>query len=127
MGLLKAADAEFVVLEEDNEQDLLSVGEENISLYEKPEYEMAAPIIIGGDGLIDVQAISFSDSMDNLVFFAGADTEVTFGEPVLVGGAVIILLVRTPLKMPTNTLMTTTLKQTIQKMTPMMSMIKQQR
>lgn len=87
MGLLKAADAEYVALEEDNEQDLVHL-EEASSLYERPEYEMAAPVIIGGDGMLEMEAVDFaSESLEDLVFFASADTEVIFGEPVVVGGS----------------------------------------
>lgn len=86
MGLLKAADAEYLLLEEEEEGYAPSdyEGDEE----QRPEYELAGPIIIGGDGLISLDSLPMEyESLEDVVFFAGADTEVVFGEPITIGAA----------------------------------------
>lgn len=85
MGLLKAADAEFLLLDDEDGNSYLDYeGDEEGGA----EYELASPVIIGGEGMMVIEAIDMDiDSMEGMVFFVGADTEVTFGEPVIVGGA----------------------------------------
>lgn len=83
MGLLKAADAEYLLLED--EEGYISPdfdGDEEGAA----EYEMAGPVIIGGEGMVALDTLDYDvDSLEGLVFFAGNETEIVFGEPVLVG------------------------------------------
>ncbi|PIW16422.1 hypothetical protein COW36_11670, partial [bacterium (Candidatus Blackallbacteria) CG17_big_fil_post_rev_8_21_14_2_50_48_46] len=53
------------------------------------QFELAAPVVIGGEGMdFDFSTLDLqTDSLADTVFFAAAETEVIFGEPVLVGGA----------------------------------------
>lgn len=83
MGLLKAADADYLLLEgEEGSVFHTSESDENL----QPEYELASPIIIGGDGLITLEDLPTEfESLEDLVFFAAEDTEIIYGEPVLVG------------------------------------------
>lgn len=85
MGLLKAADAELITQEEEQYSPVWAEHDDDDAT---PDYEMAAPVVIGGDGLLDLEGLSLSaESLEDLVFFTSADTEVVFGEPVMVGGA----------------------------------------
>lgn len=85
MGLLKAADAEYVVLEDEEQLDDLPPQLDDDSL--DTEYELSTPVIIGGDGLIELPDFVEGEELEGLVFFAAADTEVVLGDPVVVGGA----------------------------------------
>lgn len=84
MGLLKAADAELLLLDGDEEETLLDYEGDDEG---GAEYELSGPVIIGGDGMLAVEPIDLEEDLEGVVFFVGADTEVVFGEPVLVGGA----------------------------------------
>jgi len=86
MGLLKAADAELVVQEDEalypSEYDPDGDDEGGT-----PQYVMSGPMLIGGHGLIDIDSLPIStESFDDTVFFTSADTEFTFGAPITVGG-----------------------------------------
>lgn len=83
MGLLKAADAELLLLDDEEETLLDDEGDDEGGA----EYELSGPVIIGGDGMLAVEPIDLEEDLEGVVFFVGADTEVVFGEPVLVGGA----------------------------------------
>lgn len=86
MGLLKAADAEYLLLED--EEGYISpeyYGDEEGAA----EYEMAGPVIIGGEGMVALDFVLDPDSLEGLVFFAGSETEIIFGEPVLVGAPAV--------------------------------------
>jgi flagellar assembly protein FliH len=94
MGLLKAADVEYLTLEEDEEylsEDWEDSPDEEGQSYFRAgrQIDLASPIIIGGDGIdfdfgsLDLQTESLADT----VFFTSADTEVTFGETITVGGS----------------------------------------
>ncbi|MGE3725280.1 MAG: FliH/SctL family protein [Candidatus Sericytochromatia bacterium] len=93
MGLLKAADVEYLTLEEDEEY-LLEEGEEGVYNESESYYragrqvDFAAPVIIGGEGIdFDFDSLDLlADNMAGVVFFTNADTDVTFGEPITVGG-----------------------------------------
>lgn len=85
MGLLKAADAEYILQEEDDAFSASVMGRDDDEY--GTEYEMAAPIIIGDEGLLG--QFDFGGELQDLVFFAGSDTEITFGEPVLVGAGAV--------------------------------------
>lgn len=85
MGLLKAADAEYILQEEDDAFSASVMGRDDDEY--GTEYEMAAPIIIGNEGLMG--QFDFGAELQDLVFFAGSDTEITFGEPVLVGAGAV--------------------------------------
>ena len=85
MGLLKAADAEYLVLEEEP-TPYYGEFDEDASYDGDTEYEFAAPVIIGSEGLLDLVPWE-GESLDDLVFFAGAETEVVFGDAVMVGGS----------------------------------------
>ena len=84
MGLLKAADAEYLLLEDEEGYSPLDYeGDEDAGA----EYELAGPVIIGGEGMMALEPFDMEfESIEGMVFFAGADTEITFGEPVVVGG-----------------------------------------
>ncbi|MBT9549059.1 MAG: hypothetical protein IV090_26940 [Candidatus Sericytochromatia bacterium] len=94
MGLLKAADVEYLTLEEDEEY-LLEEGEDGAYSESESYYragrqvDFAAPIIIGGEGIdFDFDSLDLlTDNMAGVVFFTNADTEVTLGEPITVGGS----------------------------------------
>lgn len=83
MGLLKAADAELLHLEDDDEEQALLdyEGDEDSGA----EYELSGPVIIGGDGMVAVEPLDLEDDLEGVVFFVGAETEVVFGEPIVVG------------------------------------------
>jgi flagellar assembly protein FliH len=85
MGLLKAADAEYLLLDDElpNTGLALQYQEEG-----PPEYEMSGPMIIGGSGLLTLEDLDLSQYTDNDgVFFTAATTEVTLGDTITIGGA----------------------------------------
>jgi len=82
MGLLKAADAELLLLDDEEEEGLLDYEGDD----DGAEYELSGPVIIGGEGMLAVEPIDMEEDLEGVVFFVGAETEVVFGEPVLVGG-----------------------------------------
>lgn len=84
MGLLKAADAELTLHEDEQYTPVWTDRDPEDA---SPDYELTAPIIIGGDGLLQLDDLPLSNDLEELVFFTHADTEVIFGEPVTVGGS----------------------------------------
>lgn len=94
MGLVKAADVEYIVSETDLEQEdaapdhAFGDTDDDTELTTEQNIEMLAPIIIGGDN-IDWGTYEYPTAdLQHLVFFTLQDTEVTFGDPVLIGGEI---------------------------------------
>lgn len=87
MGLLKAADADYLLLDEEEGYPQRFEGDED---YAGTEYELSGPVIIGGDGLLTLDALPVDyDSLEGVVFFAADETEVIMGEPITVGGTAV--------------------------------------
>ena len=85
MGLLKAADAEYLLLDDELPNTGLTLQNQEEG---PPEYEMSGPMIIGGSGLLTLEDLDLSQYIDDDgVFFTAANTEVTLGETVTIGGA----------------------------------------
>lgn len=85
MGLLKAADAEYLLLDDELPTTALTAQAEADG---PPEYEMSGPIIIGGSGIVELEDLDLSQYTDEEgVFFTAATTEVTFGETITIGGS----------------------------------------
>lgn len=90
MGLLKAADVEYLALDQEQTHPAPWIEDETgENSYFKSEQgvEMAAPVVIGGQGLdFDFSTLE-SDYLGDTVFFTAAETEVILGEPVVIGGS----------------------------------------
>lgn len=85
MGLLKAADAEYLLLDDELPNTGITLQSQDEG---PPEYEMSGPMIIGGSGLLTLEDLDLSQYTDNEgVFFTAASTEVTFGETITIGGS----------------------------------------
>ncbi len=85
MGLLKAADAEYLLLDDELPNTGLALQSQEEG---PPEYEMSGPMIIGGSGLLSLEDLDLSQyTNDEGVFFTAATTEVTFGDTITIGGA----------------------------------------
>lgn len=95
MGLLKAADVEYILPEqEDTELDLEYLEESTIEaesdgyLKGSRDFELSTPVIIGGDGLdFDFSTLEYDTLDEDTVFFAAESTEVIFAETVTIGGS----------------------------------------
>lgn len=90
MGLLKAADVEYLKLTDEDIYSSTDLEGDDFTYTpaDADEVEFAGPMIIGGSGVdFDFDSLTLdTDSLGDTVFFASAETEVIFGETVMIGG-----------------------------------------
>jgi hypothetical protein len=90
MGLLKAADVEYLKLTDEDIYSSTDLEGDDFTYTpaDADEVEFAGPMIIGGSGVdFDFDSLTLdTDSLGDTVFFTSAETEVIFGETVMIGG-----------------------------------------